>query len=150
MDWKAHMLVGCIFGAVGGSSILNLPLPALALFAAISGICALLPDLDLRKSKFSQLLYLAAAVAILAAAAALSGKSGGIQPDLFAAYAVALAVVAMALDLLIRPRHRGVMHGLFFLCAISVAAYAALGVFFALALFLGYLSHLLADMCIKA
>ena len=56
----------------------------------------------------------------------------------------------MALDLLVRPRHRGVMHGLLFLCLLSAAAYFTLGVFFALALFLGYLSHLLADMCIKA
>lgn len=150
MDWKAHMLVGCIFGAIGGSSVLLLPLPSLALFTVISGVAALMPDLDLRKSKSSQLLYAFAAVAILASAAALSGKGGSIELELFAFYAVALAAAAMALDLLIRPRHRGVMHGILFLCVISVAAYAVLGVFFALALFLGYLSHLLADMCVKA
>lgn len=150
MDWKAHMLIGCIFGAVGGSSALSLELPSLALFSAISGAAALLPDLDLRKSKFSQILYLAAAVAILAAAAALSGKGGAVKPQEFVFYALGLGAALLFLDLLIRPRHRGVMHGILFLCAISAAAYFTLGVFFALALFLGYLSHLLADMCIKA
>ena len=149
MDWKAHLLVGCIFGAIGGSSVLGLQLPSLLLFCAISGIAALLPDLDLRKSKSSQLLYAAVAIAIVAAAAALSGKGGAMQPVQFAIYALALGVAFLFLDLLLRPRHRGFMHGILFLAAITAGAYFALGQFIALALFLGYASHLLADMCIK-
>ncbi len=148
MDWKAHTLIGCLFGAVGGSALLELNVAQLALFTAISGVSALLPDLDLRKSKFSQLLYAGMAVAILAAAYALSGNSG--SPAQLALYAVLLAVAALVLDIHIRPRHRGAMHGLLFLAIITAAAWLLLGKFVSLALFLGYVSHLLADICVKA
>jgi len=148
LDWKAHVFIGCLFGAVGGSGIFGLDGAKLALFIAISGVAALLPDLDLRKSKFSQLLYVGVAVAILAAAYALSERGARFATE-FAAYAIFLTAAALLLDLLFRPRHRGVMHGLAFLLAITAGAWLLLGLFFASAIFLGYASHLAADMCIK-
>ncbi len=153
MDWKAHLLVGCIFGAVVGASLFGFGIFELALFSLAAGFCALLPDLDLRKSKASEILYAAAGIVIIAAAYYLSGMASGASARSisdFAIYALLLVLFAMLLDLFFRPKHRGVMHGILFLALITAAAYFTLGWFLALALATGYLSHLLADMCIKA
>ncbi|HIH29927.1 TPA: hypothetical protein HA243_00865 [Candidatus Micrarchaeota archaeon] len=53
------------------------------------------------------------------------------------------------LDRLVRPRHRGIMHGLLFLFAVSLALLLIFGGFFAAAFAVGYFSHLLADFCVK-
>jgi len=144
LDWKAHVFIGCLFGAVGGSGIFGLDGAKLALFIAISGVAALLPDLDLRKSKFSQLLYVGVAVAILAAAYALSERGARFATE-FAAYAIFLTAAALLLDLLFRPRHRGVMHGAPFALAAAIVCYAAFGALPSGAFLLGYCSHLAAD-----
>lgn len=149
MDWKAHLLIGCIFGAVVGASLFGFGVAKLALFCAVSGFCALLPDLDMRKSKSSQLLF--AAVSIAALAAIVSYSEGG-KRDVFesALFGAILVAGFLLLDMLIRPKHRGLMHGMLFLAIIGIGAYFALGWFFAVALAIGYVSHLLADMCVKA
>ena len=114
-------------------------------FSAISGICALLPDLDTRSSKASQITYVLAGAAILAAAIFLAGG----DTSRTVAYLALLIAAFFALDFFIRPRHRGIMHGLLFLFVASLLSYAALGGFFASAFLFGYFSHLLSDGALK-
>ena len=145
LDWKAHLFFGILAGAAVAYLLFSQDALRIAAFALLSGGAALLPDLDLRKSKASRLLYAAAFVAIASAALLLGG--GKLEQALFNALALSLAL--LALDLLLRPRHRGMMHGLPFLAALSLVAYFSFGPFFASAIFTGYLSHLLADGCLK-
>jgi membrane-bound metal-dependent hydrolase YbcI (DUF457 family) len=148
MDWKSHLFFGIVLGAAVANFVLRTDALGTAAFAAIAGASALLPDLDMRSSKASQILGLAAVAAILMAAgwfAVANGKSVGE----FALYAAILLVVVFIADRLLRPRHRGVMHSFGLLCAIAAAAWLLLGWFFALAFATGYFSHLIADKCIK-
>lgn len=148
MDWKSHLFFGAALGAAIAHFALHSEAQALILFAAISGASALLPDLDTEKSKASQIVGTVAAALLLIAAAWLALADGrGIAE--FALYALALLAAAFALAKILRPRHRGMTHGLLFFFAVCAVAYALLGGFFALAFAAGYFSHLLADRCIK-
>lgn len=111
----------------------------------IAGISALLPDLDTRSSKASQVTYVLAGAAMLAAAIYFSGG----EASLTAAYLAVLLIAFLVLDFFLRPRHRGIMHGLAFLGIAGLVAYAAFGGFVASAFLLGYFSHLLADGMLK-
>ena len=145
LDWKAHLILGVLAGAAVAHFAFGAGGERLLLFCAISGAAALLPDIDLRKSKVSQVAYAAAAAAIVAAAWLLSG--GDWRKMLL--YAGAAALGLLAFDLLARPRHRGITHSLLFLALLAAAAYFAFGLFAASALATGYLSHLLADGALK-
>ncbi|VVC01196.1 LexA-binding, inner membrane-associated putative hydrolase [uncultured archaeon] len=139
------MLFAAACGAAASYFFFPSQMPAFTLLAAGSG---LLPDLDLRKSKGSQLLYAAAAVFALLAAYWLSLADGkGYQE--FLLYLAAVVIALAASDWLLRPRHRGYMHSILFLAILCCLCYVALGAFFASALFVGFASHLLADGCIK-
>ncbi|MEM2137886.1 MAG: metal-dependent hydrolase [Candidatus Anstonellaceae archaeon] len=148
MDWKSHLFLGVLFGAATANFVLRTDWLGTAGFAAIAGASALLPDLDIRNSKASQVLGIVALAAIVIAAGWLA-VAGGKGLEEFAIYALLLLAFAFVADRLLRPRHRGVMHSLGFLCAIAAAAGLLLGGFFALAFAAGYLSHLIADKCVK-
>ena len=145
MDWKAHLLFGILLGAAAAIFIFHFGPADTIRFCIISGVCALLPDLDLRKSKASQITYVLAGAAILAAATYLSGGNAASAM----AYLAALIAAFFILDFFIRPRHRGVMHSLLFLCIAALLSYFALGWFIAAAFLTGYFSHLLADGVLK-
>ena len=145
MDWKAHLLFGILLGALAAIFIFHFGPADVAGFCAISGASALLPDLDLRKSKASQITYILAGAALVAAAIYLSGWNA----ESAMGYLALLLIAFFAFDFFIRPRHRGVMHGFLFLSIATVLAYAALGGFVASAFLAGYSSHLLADGALK-
>jgi len=146
VDWKSHLLFGFLFGAAIAYAAFHPPQQQLFSFAAVSGASALLPDLDCRKSKASQLLYAAASAAIIGGALFFSG---GRSIWGFALCAALLFFALLALDFSVRPRHRGIMHSLAFLAAVAAASLLLFGEFFASAIAAGYFSHLLADSCIK-
>lgn len=148
MDWKAHLLFGIAIGTAIAMFALGASAVDAIVFVAVCGASALLPDLDLRKSKASQLAYAFAFSFVLCLAAFFTMEKGGKIED-FALYALLIAAALLALDLLFRPRHRGWMHGLLFACALFIACFAAFGWFLSAALFSGYLSHLLMDGCLK-
>lgn len=148
MNYKAHMLFGFLLGAAVSHFLLRLPLPQSAAFALISSVCALLPDLDLRKSKASQFLLFAALFAISAAAYFIASAFSGGLPQ-FIALLFGLLLLYLLLDWLIRPRHRGIMHSIAFAALSSLAAYALFGQFFALAFTVGFISHLALDNSLK-
>lgn len=145
MDWKAHIAIAVLLGAA--VSYFFFP-DGVAAFAAVAGVAGLLPDLDLRKSKGSQLLYAAALVFAALAAYANSFAAGKGWWESLPYFAAIVAVLAVA-DFFIRPRHRGVMHSILFLLLVCMACYALFGMMTAFAVFVGYSSHLLADKCIK-
>ncbi len=142
-----HLLLGIAAGAAIGY-FLGMGVTDVILFSALSGASALLPDLDLRKSKASKAVYaISFALALCIAAFLARGGSGKLEE--FALYAILISAALLAMDLLFRPRHRGVMHGVLFMCAASIACFTMFGWFSALAFAAGYSSHLIADSCIK-
>jgi len=145
LDWKAHLLFGILLGAAAAIYIFHFPAADTLRFCVISGVAALLPDLDIRSSKASQTTYVLAGAALLAGAIYFAGGAASKT----AVYLAALIVTFFALDLFIRPRHRGVMHGFLFPFIASAIAYFALGEFVASAFLIGYSSHLLADGMFK-
>lgn len=145
MNWKSHLIFGVLLGALAAIFIFHFDFPGIIRFCVISGASALLPDLDTRSSKASQITYVLAGAALLGAAIFLAGGDATGT----AAYMAALLVAFFALDFFIRPRHRGVMHGLLFLLVAGLLAYFALGGFVASAFLFGYFSHLLADGVLK-
>jgi len=148
MNWKFHMLFGALLGAFAAYFIFNFSGSALILFSLLSAASAILPDLDLRKSKASQMLYCAMlAIAILISYQNTLAKGKGIID--FALLAVIVCCVMLALDFLIRPAHRGITHSLLFLAAIFAVAFFLSGLFFASAICIGYASHLISDGHIK-
>ena len=148
MDWKSHLLFGLLSGAAVALLFYRPSAEAVFPFALISGASALLPDLDMRKSKASKVLAAFVFLAILAASFLLSYSSGrGLEG--FFLFAALMLLALFGLDRLVRPRHRGIMHGLLFLFAVSLALLLIFGGFFAAAFAVGYFSHLLADFCVK-
>ncbi|MCX6772131.1 MAG: metal-dependent hydrolase [Candidatus Micrarchaeota archaeon] len=143
MKWRAHLFIGVAASAFA-AYLLRLGLPDAAIFCAVSAASSLLPDLDIRSSKASQAAYAVALLALLAAAYFLSFARGGGWQE-FALSFIAISCVLAALDLLIRPRHRGMMHSLPFALAAAAACFAVFGALASGAFLLGYCSHLAAD-----
>jgi membrane-bound metal-dependent hydrolase YbcI (DUF457 family) len=148
VDWKSHLILGFILGAAVSFPILHASLWQGLLFSAISAASALLPDLDQRRSKASQITYGAGIIAAFAFSLLLTISAGATMLDFLIFFAFA-AFLLLLLGALFRPRHRGVMHSLAFLAALCAAAFVLFGAFPAAAIGLGYLSHLLSDFCVK-
>ena len=143
MNWRAHLFLGICCGAIA-AYLLQLTLSSVLLFCAVSALSSLLPDLDIRNSKASQATYAVAFLAVLAAAYSLSfAKGGGLQE--FAVAFLAICGALIALDIIFRPRHRGMMHTLPFALACAVACFLLFGAQLAIAFAIGYCSHLAAD-----
>ena len=145
MDWRVHLVLGVLAGAATAFFGFGLAGGQLAFFCAVSGAGALLPDIDLRKSKISQLTYGIAAALVLLFSLLLSNGDGSTM----LLYAAAMALGLLALDFLFRPRHHGITHGLLFALALAAAAYLLFGLMVSSALLAGCLSHLLADGVVK-
>ena len=145
MDWKAHIAIAAALGAAVAYFLFP---SGIILFAAISAVAGLVPDLDLRKSKGSRLLY-AAAIALAGAGAYANSFAVGAGWQEFLIYFAVIVIVLGAVDILIRPRHRGIMHGILFMLLFCAACYFLFGFLIASAVLAGYFSHLLADKCIK-
>lgn len=122
MTWRTHFIGGI-------ASLWLLPLGAaywsVALAIVFASVGSLLPDLDARESKLSNI------------------QVGGITPLKPAAYALNR-----------RIGHRGVMHSLLGLLFVAIVLGISLGLFLdplaGVGLVLGYLSHLLLDACTKS
>ena len=143
MNWRAHLFIGVSSGAIA-AYLLRLDMPNAIFFCIVSAASSLLPDLDIRNSKASRATYAAALLFVLAAAYFLSfAKGGGFQG--FALSFLAIAGALLVLDLLFRPRHRGMMHSAPFALAAAAACYLLLGALAGGAFLLGYCSHLAAD-----
>ncbi len=148
MNWKLHLAFGVVLGFLVAYFAFNESLIGMLLFAGISGVSALLPDLDLRKSKASKLAYGIVFVLIIGVAgyAAVLGNMG---IEWFFVLALCLLGAFAAIDWFLRPKHRGIMHSILFLAIAFAAALFLFGLFAASAVFVGYFSHLVLDRQFK-
>jgi len=163
MDWKAHILIGIILTALmyllwdmfitheNYQSIMFwvMGLPVLIL----GGFSALLPDFDHQNSKITQILVFLGILTILY----LSFVSAKVTLDNLAmglvsvcAKLILYSLAFIGLLTILRPKHRGITHTLSFSVVYGVAVLAA-SESLPLAIFgmVGYVSHLLADRCLK-
>lgn len=136
MDWRSHLAIGIVLSFIAFAFIFGVRdvfvLIPLLLF---SGVSALIPDIDHELSVGKRLLdAFAIGIAILVALAARSLLS-------FFAMLGAYFVIFK----LLKPKHRGITHTPVFCFGFSVLIYLVAGMDFAIAAFIGYGSHLLAD-----
>ena len=133
-----------MLGALVSALLLRQGLFDTVIFTAVTGVAALLPDLDLRKSKASQALALAAfgCALLLAYRFTLAAGKGWI------AFAEALAVILLsllALDWYFRPRHRTITHSWAAALALAIVCFFLSSWPLALAAAIGYGSHIALD-----
>lgn len=140
MNWGAHLVLGAACGVIA-AYLLSLPIVDAFIFTSVSGIAALLPDLDLRKSKASQIVG-GAAAALALILALLWSNGDGVR---FLAAFCAMLLALLALDWFLRPRHRTIFHSAIAALVLAAACLFLFGWIIALACAMGYLSHLAAD-----
>lgn len=140
MDWKAHLLFAAILSTFTFFFLFNVTdIFFLFQLIAFSLLSALIPDLD---HKMSIGRKLADMVAI-----ALAGVFAYLANSLLLFFAI--LGVYFLLFWLLKPSHRGITHSLAACMAFTVIVFFLSNFNMALAAFLGYFSHLLADMEIK-
>ncbi len=143
MNWRSHVFVGLVFGLVL-FYLMNLPIEKIILLSVFSALSALVPDLDHKMSKGKSLLDL-----IVIAFAFLFAFS--VEKSLEQRIIVALALIGsyFVLFTILKPKHRGITHTLLFGLGYGILIYFLFDLNYALAGFVGYFSHLLADQHIK-
>lgn len=146
MDWKSHAIIGTILAAIV-FYLLNVSLLSLVFLAIFSGFSALLPDIDHKMGKARSL----ADKAFVVFALIYSFISCGISCDLvyFIKTALLLIGIYFLIITFLMPRHRGITHSLLFAFLYALVLYFLINFNLALAGFVGYASHLLADKEIK-
>ena len=143
MRWQAHLFIGFFCGFAAFLILGDGYFWALC-YAALSGACALLPDLDLRKSKGSQVLNALALLAAVVASIYLAWRRGAGFVGFLEIFAV-LLLVLLAIDWFLRPRHRTIFHSTAAALALAVVCFFLFGWQIALACAIGYVSHLILD-----
>jgi len=127
----------------------------------LGGFSALFPDIDLKQSKISRIVTVFGILAVIYISfisvdyLRVPLSSSNIKLILiwlgeFITRIIIYSLAFIGLMTLIRPRHRGITHTLFF-TGIYGAVIFILAHSFMLSVYgmVGYLSHLLADRCIK-
>ncbi len=155
MDHKAHAAIAliCAFGVFYFFFGIIDPIKLL-IFGAVALIACLLPDIDMAESKGRAALDFA----IIAGASLFSYSSscgGGLcipgidQLTRIAFLSLALLGFYFLFTKFVMPRHRGFTHTIVSCLAFTVLLYLFIDRFFALAGFIGYFSHLVADKELK-
>lgn len=148
MNHFGHILVGLGAGFVipqllasMGLFSFNLPLTS---FIAVAALGALLPDIDLKKSKVSKVVQL---VFVVGGAVVLQPLLLGFFP-LLVSWVVALAACAVGLFLILFPlrlKHRGVTHTFGAAVIFTLAVVIAAGIGLGIVGFAAYGSHVVVD-----
>lgn len=140
MDWKAHLLFAAILSILTFFFLFHVT-DAFFLFQliAVSSLSALIPDLDHEMSMGRKLADMAAI--------ALAGVFAYLANSLLLFFAILGAY--FLLFWLLKPSHRGITHSLIACIAFTVIVFFLSNFTLALAAFIGYFSHLLADREIK-
>jgi membrane-bound metal-dependent hydrolase YbcI (DUF457 family) len=151
MRWYSHAAIGLAIGAAL-AIYLALPLEAIILLSIISGVSALVPDIDHDSSKIRQVADFAAP--LFALFYSISFKC----PMLFCSIETWQQIAVSALAIVggyaiiityLKPRHRGIIHSFAAAVAYAIVLLLVSNMQFALFGLVGYLSHLLADGEIK-
>jgi len=154
MKWKAHAFIGVVLTAAVLYFLVTHDAVLLAVLSAFGGLSALLPDLDHESGKGRKVLDMA--YVIFALLISYIGECGGSAclpgPDAIVNIAVLFFILVGAyfvIFILLKPRHRGITHTILAGVAFAILAYMAAGTGAAIAGFVGYFSHLLADRQLK-
>jgi len=150
MNWIAHMafslvlfLAVCPFFPVLAGS----PAPFFLCLAA-----SILPDIDHKNSKISKISFFISLVFLCALSMVLISQLPQSLEEKLILLLLSFALLAAALHVfcaLLRPRHRGITHSLFFFALLCAPLFFAIGLPAAAGFSIGYLSHLLGDFTIK-
>ncbi len=136
MNWKAHVVIGMIISAIFFYFLFGVKDEILlAQLIGISGLAALVPDLDHEMSKGKKILDII--IIAFAALVALPSQSILLFLGIVGAY--------FLLYKLLKPKHRGITHTVIACILFSVLIYFLAGINAGVASFLGYFSHLLLD-----
>lgn len=157
MNWKPHVIIGCITAAI----IFLFIYPAwnnpfqLLLLILFAGLSALVPDIDHRESKGKTILDLGFILIVAGYVYATTcGKGGLCLPSFAVLKSMAITFLAMlGLYFLffrfMKPHHRGITHTLLATVVFGALVYLLIDSLFAFAAIIGYASHLIADKKIK-
>ena len=145
MDWKSHIVIGFIGTAVI-LYLLSISLDLLILLSLFSGLSALLPDIDHDSSKIRKITD-KSVIIIAAGYSFLTCRTCGILE------LVKQTLIITGLYFLImtfaKPKHRGITHSILFAGMYGAALFLFFNIHLAIAGFVGYVSHLIADREIK-
>jgi len=152
MNWKAHLTVGLLLGVC----LAYLMDWDLVLVSIISGLGSLLPDIDHKDSKITQILMFTFGVLLIYylfqhVHLNLSDPMSTVNQllRLIVMYVIIYFAFVGFLEV-VRPRHRGITHTLIANIILVVVVYVyTQSLELSLPLGVGYLSHLLTDRCIK-
>ncbi len=152
MNWKQHMFVAVVLSLPLLFILFNIKNPfvlaTLAIFAAFS---SLLPDLDHKMSKGTDLAGKAAVIlsfAFIITNTCPDGFNCFFDSNLLKSILInslVLIGIFFIFSTFLKPKHRGITHSLFASLVFSVLIWLVLGFNFAIAGLIGYGSHLLAD-----
>lgn len=153
MDWRSHIFIGAVLG-LAVFLILGQDIVALAILTSFSALGALVPDLDHDAAKGRQWLDVAfIGFASITVYGSVCG-TGICMPALSAIGTMVVTFLAMAgvyflFFRFLKPKHRGITHTLLACFAFGILLYFMAGRMLALAGFVGYASHLIADQHIR-
>jgi len=153
MQWRSHVIIGALLGLIV-SLLLGEGLIPIIIITAFSGLCALVPDLDHDTSKGRQWLDIAfVGIAFLVVYGSACGADICV-PGLGSIGGMVVTFLAMAgayflFMRFLKPRHRGITHTFAACFAFTILLYFMAGKTLALAGFVGYASHLIADNELK-
>jgi len=144
MNAVQHLLVGALAGAIALAALGGpFTLPA----AAVVAIGALLPDADHHKTKMFQIVSLAIGIGAFFVSKPLMQERFGEFNGGIASLCIGLA--GMVLFRFLKPKHRGITHTLFAAALYAAAVFLLSAPQLALAGFVAYASHLVADGHVK-
>ncbi|MFH2106454.1 MAG: metal-dependent hydrolase [Candidatus Micrarchaeota archaeon] len=143
MNWKAHVTIA-IFLALFLFYFMRFPFEVSLPLVIFAGLSALVPDLDHDMSKGRQMLNYAVFGYAIAFSYSASGSLGQKSIVFFAIIGAYFLIITF-----LKPRHRGIVHSILVCVLYSLLVYVLIGLNFAIAGFVGYFSHLLADKEMK-
>ncbi|MGB9719378.1 MAG: metal-dependent hydrolase [Candidatus Anstonellales archaeon] len=141
MNWPAHVLFGLVAGAV---AVYFFNLDYFLLVFSILG--ALAPDIDHDSSKIRKIVDWSFPILALFMAYA---HFKTINETVFV-YALALIGIYHIVITYLKPKHRGITHTFVFAFIISAIIYFLFSLNAGILFFIGYASHLISDLKLKA
>lgn len=154
MDWRSHALLAFTLALIVFGFVWPQPLLSMFGLAFLSGVSALLPDLDHEMSKGRKVLnHLVPFVALIVVSTHTCDSLACLLSLEKLGFILLLSLALIGIYTIfftyLKPKHRGITHSLLFSFLYGAVLYLIAGVALALAGFIGYASHLLSDKRLK-
>lgn len=148
MNWRSHAIIGAVVATIAGYILGIRELGDLGIIAIFGALGALAPDLDHDMSKGRKLLDIGVIIASFVILYLSTCKLCIPNISMFIIWLAILGVYFL-LFRIFKPHHRGITHTITAAVVFGILIFLLADWKFALAGFVGYLSHLLADKEIK-